>query len=411
METTIQAPARALRTSTDAVCHSCESDNVLIFYGTPPVPVHSVLLLQKQSMALGYRRRALSLGHCSDCGFIFNTTFDPTIHEYSSRYEETQGFSPTFQSFHRNLALKLIDRFGLRGKKIIEIGCGKGEFLTLLCELGGNYGLGFDPSYIEERNHSQARRRMEFIADFYSEKYAFYEADFFCCKMTLEHIQPVRDFVCTVRRSVGERRDTIVFFQVPNATKILDDVAFWDIYYEHCSYFTDASLCRLFQNCGFEVLEVEREYDEQYLTVVAVPSGSQAHVPRIDENTQSVTGPADVMRFAVLCRARLEAWRKLLDGFRRAKARVVVWGGGSKAVAFLTTLNVPRAVRYAVDVNPFRVGTFLAGGGEEIVAPEFLKAYRPDVVIIMNPIYQNEICAQLSGMGIHPQVMTVESSV
>ena len=56
--------------------------------------------------------------------------------EYSGRYESTQGYSPTFNAFHERLAQDMIDRFDLHGKEIIEIGCGNGEFLVLLCELG-----------------------------------------------------------------------------------------------------------------------------------------------------------------------------------------------------------------------------------------------------------------------------------
>jgi hypothetical protein len=60
----------------------------------------------------------------------------------------------------------LIERYDLYGKDIIEIGCGQGEFLTLLCELGGNRGVGFDPAYISEHHESEAQDRVTSIKDF-----------------------------------------------------------------------------------------------------------------------------------------------------------------------------------------------------------------------------------------------------
>ena len=33
--------------------------------------------------------------------------------------------------------------------ELLEIGCGKGEFLHLLCEGGRNRGIGIDPAYVE----------------------------------------------------------------------------------------------------------------------------------------------------------------------------------------------------------------------------------------------------------------------
>ena len=59
--------------------------------------------------------------------------------------------------------------------------------------------------------------------------------------MTLEHIPATGDFVRMVRRAIGDAvRNRPVFFQIPEATRILRDCAFEDIYYEHCSYFSPA---------------------------------------------------------------------------------------------------------------------------------------------------------------------------
>jgi hypothetical protein len=88
---------------------------------------------------------------------------------------------------------------------------------------------------------------------------------------------------------------------------------------------------------------------------------------------------------------------------------VVLWGGGSKAVAFLTTLGLsPEDMELVVDINPRRAGTYVSGTGQRIVEPEFLRRCRPDAVVIMNPNYRGEIAAQLEGMGLAPQLLSVE---
>jgi hypothetical protein len=40
------------------------------------------------------------------------------------------------------------------------------------------------------------------------------------------------------------------------------------------------------------------------------------------------------------------------------------------------------------------------------VPPEFLTDYRPDVVIVMNPIYRREIQQLIENLGVTCQVMT-----
>jgi hypothetical protein len=83
-----------------------------------------------------------------------------------------------------------------------------------------------------------------------------------------------------------------------------------------------------------------------------------------------------------------------------------LWGGGSKGVAFLTTLGLSLDdVSYVVDINPVKCGTFMAATGQEIVTPDFLQTYQPDDVILMNPIYRPEIQRILEDMGLAPEII------
>jgi len=147
-------------------CPSCGSSDISLFYDVSEVPVHSVLLLNSKEEALNYPKGTISLGFCKRCGFITNLEFDPNLLEYSSKYEATQAYSSTFNAFHKKLANQLIDRFDLIDKEIIEIGCGQGEFLHLLCEMGGNRGIGFDPVYDSSREKADASYDIRFIKDF-----------------------------------------------------------------------------------------------------------------------------------------------------------------------------------------------------------------------------------------------------
>jgi len=392
--------------SASHVCPNCGSARMSVFYELESVPVHSVLLLPTWEEALNYPKGDITLGFCRSCGFIANVAFDPSLHEYSSRYEATQAFSPTFSAFAHRLARRLIDQYDLHGKDIIEIGCGQGEFLTLLCELGGNRGVGFDPAYVRERSESAAQDRITFIRDFYSERYADYQGDFVCCKMTLEHIQHTADFVSMVRRSLGDQSHTIVFFQVPDVRRILQEVAFWDIYYEHCSYFSLGSLAHLFRRCGFEVMNLAREYDGQYLMIeVRAGDGKGGAVLEQEDDLEELA--REVAYFSEHYPHKLDAWRRDLQRMRETGQRAVIWGAGSKGVAFLTTLHIEDEIKYAVDINPYKRGTYMAGAGQEIVGPEFLREYRPDVVIVMNPIYCNEIQQDLDRMGVTAELMPV----
>ena len=387
-----------------SICPCCGGDQVRVFYEALSAPVNSVLLLPSREQALTFPTGDIRLGFCEVCGFIYNTSFDRLLVEYSSRCEETQSFSPFFRVWHEGLARRLIDRYSLRAKKIVEIGCGKGEFLALLCDLGDNSGVGFDPAYIPERTAPESASRIHFISDFYSEKDSALHADFLCCKMTLEHIADTADFIRMVRCSLRNSPDARVFFQVPDVLRVLEEEAFWDIYYEHCSYFSVGSLARLFRRAGFDVLDVGREYNDQYVTIEARTGNGAGSLLAAEDDFKNLK--TFVQTFATRIPRRIAEWRKRLERYREKGLKTVVWGAGSKGVTFLSTLNVPGAVEYVVDINPHMSAHYMAKTGLEIVKPFVLHDYRPDVVIVMNPVYRQEIIAELANLGLRPEVIS-----
>lgn len=387
-------------------CPACGAQPLNIFYSLDRIPVHSVRMLWSRDDARNIPVGKLSLAHCPSCGFISNIAFNPDLQDYSAEYESTQAYSPTFNSFANRLARQLVDRYDLHNKKVIEIGCGQGEFISLLCEIGNNTGIGYDPAFDPSRSLLKNPKSVQIIPDYYSEKYSDIPADFVCCKMTLEHIPQVHQFINTVRRSIGDQPDTTVFFQVPDVARVLKETAFWDIYYEHCSYFSLGSLARLFRSQGFDVRDLWRDYDDQYIMIDARPA-SHPTSPDLPQEDDLDAIEQLVRDFSEKLPLSLAQWKNTIQETVQKNQKVVLWGSGSKGVAFLTTLDLCDEIQYTVDINPNKHGTYMAGTGQQIVSPEFLRDYRPDLVILMNPIYYQEIHQHLSQMGLTPRIISV----
>ena len=62
-------------------------------------------------------------------------------------------------------------------------------------------------------------------------------------------------------------------------------------------------------------------------------------------------------------------------------------------------------VTRVVDINPHKQGKHLAGTGQRIVAPAALADDPPDLVVVMNPIYRDEIAADLARQGLTPELV------
>jgi SAM-dependent methyltransferase len=376
-------------------CPACGAAEMRVFYDAGTVPVHSCRLVATATDAEAFPTAPLRLAFCSACGFVSNVDFRPELQDYSLSYEETQAFSPRFRSFTEELAARWIERYDLRGKTVLEIGSGKGEFLTLICELGDNRGVGIDPGLVPERTGDGGR--ITWIKDLFSERYADLSGDAVVCRHTLEHIRPVAHFVGLARAAV--RPGGVALFELPDVRRVLREGAFWDVYYEHASYFSAGSLARLFRRAGFEILDLALDYDDQYLLLEARP-GTGGRQLELEEGPETLA--RDVEHFVATVDERLAHWRDVLRRVRRP----VVWGSGSKGVAFLTaTRDSP--VEVVVDINPHKHGMYMAGTGQRIVPPEHLRTYRPDLVIAMNPIYLEEIGSKLGELGLETELRAV----
>jgi hypothetical protein len=116
---------------------------------------------------------------------------------------------------------------------------------------------------------------------------------------------------------------------------------------------------------------------------------------------------AQVERFRLNVATAIATWRHRLVTAAAAGKRIVLWGSGSKAVSFLTTLGIVGEVAAAVDINPFRQGHFMPATAHPIIGPQEAAALSPDLVIIMNPVYRDEISEVLQSHGCSSQLVTV----
>jgi len=395
-----------MNTLSDQACPVCASPHLEVFFEMLSVPVYCNLLWSEQQAAQNCPKGDIKLAFCSECGFITNVAFDRAKLGYSQDYENSLHYSPRFQQYAQSLAASLVERHNLYDKDIIEIGCGKGDFLICVCELGNNRGVGFDPSYVPRSEHYPMADQVQFIEDFYSEQYTEYQADLICCRHTLEHIAHPADLLKPLRQAIGDRLKTAVFFEVPNALHTFRHLAVWDIIYEHCCYFAPVSLAQAFSSYGFKVCDLSDSFEGQFLCLEALPVDGE--ITTSDKRQEEVEALSkDLATFKTKFDSLVETWEQRLAQIAQAGQRAVVWGAGSKGVTFLNILKSQDVIEYIVDLNPRKQGMYVPGTGQKIVPPEFLPEYQPDTVIVMNPIYESEIRELTTGLGLTPELICV----
>ena len=384
-------------------CLACGSTDVERFLHLPEVPVFCNVLLPTEEEAVAAPRGDLDLGICRHCGHVFNVAFDPELVRYAEGYENSLHHSPRFQSYAEELAAELRGRHGLTDSHVVEIACGQGDFLKLVCSEPGCTGTGFDPSFRGEDPGDGITVEPEYFGS----RPLGRAVDLICCRHALEHIDKPVEFMEMVKKAIPAGSRPAVFFEMPNSLYSLRDGGVWDFIYEHVSYFNGRSLSACFAGAGYSVRRTWETFAGQFLCIEAdlEEEGTTAPdlgpVPETAELVGLAAGLGDQMS------ALLDKWRDRFAEIAAEGGRVAVWGVGSKGVTFLNLMGDAGAVGVPVDINPQKHGLHVPGTGQRVVAPENLPDLGIRLVLVMNPVYTGEIEGMVRARGIDAEVVGV----
>lgn len=381
-------------------CPVCAAREIERFYRLDNAPVSCTAILETPAEAAAVPKAVVDLGLCRACGFIFNTDFDQTLGEIGARYESSQAASAHFSAFARNLAREWIQKYELRGKRVLEVGCGHGDFLDELARGGVGECLGLDPVG-RPRRATVGMGIVEVRAERFGEESLTLAADALVCRHTLEHIAHTDAFLRLIARWAARNANRVVLIEVPGSERVFEECAFWDVYYEHCSYFTGPSLRYAFAHAGLEVLNVSTAYDGQYLLLEARAAHwpLQVHAPYYDRELY--------LQFARRSRSSIDSCRQSLRRLNGDGKGIVLWQGAAKTVGLLAALGSCQDIACAVDLSPSRHGRYLPGSGLRVHSPDVLRHLSPSHVVLMNPVYRAEVLNQLATLSPTTQLHTI----
>ena len=377
------------------ICPICSGRGTSVFLQRDRVPIHQNLLVPEREQARQVPRGDLHMAACDACGFVFNQAFDPSLLAYGTAYDNTQCCSPTFDDYMCGLARHLLDDENVRGRRIVEVGCGKADFLRLLVEPSdaNNTGYGFDPSYVGP--DSDLGGRLRFERRYYDASCSDVPADVVVCRHVIEHVADPVGMLRSIRMALSNADTPRVYFETPCVEWILEHQVVWDFFYEHCSLFTATSLRTAFEVAGLSVRRVVHVFGGQYLWLEA-ELGTNA--PTV--STQPGRIAALAAEFGRAEQTGREQWREQIETLR-AEGKVALWGAGAKGTTLATLVDPDcELIDCVVDINPNKQGHFVPGTGHPIVAPSDLGALGVANAILMNPNYRDENLALLRQAGI-----------
>ncbi|SEB05364.1 class I SAM-dependent methyltransferase [Rubrimonas cliftonensis] len=339
-----------------------ESD---ILYAANGLPALQNRMFDTREAALASATGDVRLAQDPVSGLVRNIAFDPAIIVYDADYQNEQGLSPSFEAHLRETADRLEPL--MRGRRIIEIGCGKGRFLRMLAERGHDVE-GIDPAY-EGDDPRIAKRRFTG-----SDRFG---ADLIVLRHVLEHIPDPAGFMACIAQANGGTAK--IYIEVPCLEWIASNKAWYDIFYEHVNYFTK----EYFESLFGQIYEMRHCFGGQYIGVTAELSSLRP--PRL---RRALRLPDDFSQ-------SLDRWTRV-----PVAQPFAVWGAASKGVIFsLLMARAGRSPAAIIDINPAKQGRHVAGAGLLVSAPEDALAALPSgaAILVANPNYHAEIAAAVGG--------------
>ena len=354
---------------------------------------------------------SLTLCQCPSCGLV---QFDTEPVDYYRDVIRAGGGTRTMTRLrHEEYArlLTAMQEHHIRGRRIVEVGCGRGEFLRMWQNLAEDpegaaalardqardplsgqpnaaplhlVGIEHKPALVEEAN-AFADKKYRVYEGFATGDVRYPEGPFdaFVQFNFLEH-QPDP---CDMLRNIGRnlKPQALGLITVPSFEYILRYNGYYELLRDHIANYTEFTLQKLLQDCGFELLSmdiVNRDTIEAIVRKADPDELSELHYSGRLIDVSALRDSYDRLSASVNAH---------IDHLSESHRTMAIWGASHQGFTLAATTKLGGRVEYIIDSAPFKQGRFSPASHIPIVAPDYAVAHPVDEILIVAPGYTDEI--------------------
>lgn len=320
----------------------------------------------------------LIICQCSKCGIV------QVINKPVSYYKEvirSSAFSKEMIDFREVQFKKLINKYKLKGKKIIEIGSGFGEYLSILNKFElKTFGLEFSNNGV---NTSRKKKLNVFKGYIDKINYKLNKAPFdaFFIFSFLEHLPNINIVLRALYKNLNY--NGVGLIEVPNFNLILKKKLFSEFIRDHLFYFTKESLSTTCKQNGFEIIDISYVWHDYIISAIVKKSN---YNKRTDYKKIS---PLSLKNLIVKKESIKKEIKMYIDKYKNKK--IVIWGAGHQALTLISLAKLSKKIDFIIDSAPFKQGKYTPSSHIPIISPEKLNSINFGAVIVIAASYTDEI--------------------
>ena len=378
---------------------------------------------------------SLTLCQCPSCGLV---QFDTEPVDYYRDVIRAGGGTRTMTRLrHEEYArlLTAMQEHHIHGRRIVEVGCGRGEFLRMWQNLAENpegaaalardqardplsgqpnaaplhlVGIEHKPALVEEANAfaatsadaetpvTETAAAAQTASAAPAPAYRVYEGfatgdvrypegpfDAFVQFNFLEHQPDPCDMLRNIWHNL--KPQALGLITVPSFEYILRYNGYYELLRDHIANYTEFTLQKLLQDCGFELLSmdlVNRDTIEAIVRKADPDELSELHYSGRLIDVSALRDSYDRLSASVNAH---------IDHLSESHRTMAIWGASHQGFTLAATTKLGGRVEYIIDSAPFKQGRFSPASHIPIVAPDYAVAHPVDEILIVAPGYTDEI--------------------
>jgi len=393
-----------------ANCRVCQSDDLIPYLDLGYLPLSNNVAISSER-AMGAERFPLKVVLCKQCGLSQLSIVIPP-EEMFSHYVYRSGISQGYRDHCKDMAISLKSKHNFHSETFhIDIAGNDSTLIQEFIKQGigkKNRSLNVDPA--ENLVALNVQNEVRVFTSFWGMRAAAHlentywpKSDLITATNVFAHVDNTTNFIraCDyAMKSTG-----VLVMEFPYLVDFIENKEFDTIYFEHLSYFSIYPLTLLCQQCGLEVLSVEKQNIHGGSVRVTIGHGQPDEtVNDFVRNERARFQKTDpYIQFAEDVHLTIMEFRE----FIQSHSNIAGFAASAKGNTLLNCTGTTSAnMRYIVDQTPEKIGMYSPGTGIPIVDMEELKSYPPDYLIILSWNFATEIMEKARAAGYKGKFVT-----